>query len=355
MSSTDAAPRYAPEALIAFARDLFAAAGCDGDKATIMAEVLVEGDLLGHTTHGLQLAAGYLAAIADGSMAATGRQQTVSDKGAVASWDGRRLPGVWLTVKALDLAAERAKRLGLGAVAIRNSHHIACLAAYLERATAQGLMVLIASSDPAGASVAPFGGRRAVFTPDPIAIGIPTGGDPILIDISASITTNGLTNRLRAEGKRFPGNWAQDAAGQATDDPNALFTDPPGTLLPTGGQDHGHKGYALALTIEALTQGLAGFGRSSAPTGWGAGVFVQVWDPEAFAGFGPFQREVDWIVEACRQTPPTPGVDAVRLPGERGLARKREALAHGLALYPTIMPALRPWAQKHGLEVPAPL
>lgn len=352
MTDSTALPRYDVAALIRFAETLFAAAGCDADKARIMAEVLVEGDLLGHTTHGLQLAAGYLEEIGNGDMATTGMPDVVADRGAVATWDGRKLSGVWLTVKAVELAAERAKRLGLGAVAIRNSHHIACLAAYLERATSQGLMVMIASSDPSGASVAPFGGTRAVFTPDPVAIGIPTGGDPILIDISASITTNGLTNRLRAEGRRYPGPWAQDAAGRATDDPNALFTDPPGTLLPTGGQDHGHKGYALALTIEALTQGLPGLGRSGAPAGWGAGVFVQAWDPEAFAGAMPFQREVGWIVEACRRTPPLPGVDAVRLPGERGLARKRDALAHGVPLYDGIMPALTPWAEKFGVPLP---
>ena len=301
MTKSDAAPRYDAVALIAFARALFGAAGCDADKARVLAEVLVEGDLLGHTTPGLQLAAGYLEEIANGTMTVAGEPETVSDRGAVVTWDGRRLPGVWLTVKALDLAAERAKRLGLGAVAIRNSHHIACLAAYLERVTRQGLMVMIASSDPSEATVAPFGGRGAVFTPDPIAVGIPTTGDPILIDISASITTNGLTNRLRREGKRFPGPWAQDADGNATDDPNALFTAPPGTLLPTGGRDHGHKGYALALTVEALTQGLSGFGRVKPPKNWSAGVFVQVWDPEAFAGLPHFQGEMQWIAEACRR------------------------------------------------------
>jgi LDH2 family malate/lactate/ureidoglycolate dehydrogenase len=352
--SNGSAARYAAEDLTGFAQRLFAAAGCDADKARTVAEVLVEGDLLGHTTHGLQLAAGYLEEIANGTMAATGKPVTVADRGAVATWDGRRLPGVWLTVKALDLAAARATTYGIGAVAIRSSHHIACLAAYLERATRHGLMVMIASSDPSDASVAPYGGTRAVFTPDPIAIGIPSEGEPILIDISASITTNGLTNRLRNEGKRYPGPWAQDAEGHATDDPNALFTEPPGTLLPTGGQDHGHKGYALALTVEALTQGLAGLGRADAPAGWGAGVFVQVWDPAAFAGFGPFAREVGWIARACRETPPAPGIDAVRLPGQRGLARKRDALANGVSLYDGIMPALAPWAEKLGVALPAP-
>jgi LDH2 family malate/lactate/ureidoglycolate dehydrogenase len=355
MSTAQAAPRYGAAALIDFTRALFAAADCDDDKARTLAEVLVEGDLLGHTTHGLQLAAGYLEEIESGRMSVLGEPDVVADRGAVVTWEGRRLPGVWLTVKALELAMERAQRLGLGAVAIRNSHHIACLAAYLERATSRGYMVLIASSDPSEATVAPFGGRRAVFTPDPIAVGIPTEGDPILIDISSSITTNGLTNRLRREGKRFPGLWAQDAEGHATDDPNVLFTDPPGTLLPTGGQDHGQKGYSLALTVEALTQGLSGFGRAEPPMHWGAGVFVQVFDPEAFAGLPHFRHEMSWIAEACRKTPPIPGVSAVRLPGERGLANKREALANGVPLYPSIMAALNPWAEKYRLALPAPV
>ena len=216
-------------------------------------------------------------------------------------------------------------------------------------------MVIVACSDPAVATVAPFGGRKAVLTPDPIAVGIPTDGDPILIDISASITTNALSNRLRSEGKRFPGPWAIDAAGRPTDDPAVLFADPPGTILPTGGIDHGHKGYGLALLIEALTQGLGGFGRADAPTGWGASVFVQVIDPAAFGGADEFRRQTGWTASACRANPPVPGVDAVRLPGERGLERKRRALAEGIELYPGIMAALAPYAEKLRVAIPNPL
>ena len=187
----------AQEDLIAFARDLFAAAGCDDDKPQVIAELLVEADLMGHRTHGLQLCAPYLGEIESGAMKAKGDPTIVADRGPAVTWDGATLPGVWLTARAIDLAMERAKKHGLCAVAIRRSHHIACLAAFLTRATDHRLMVTIASSDPSDASVAPFGGLKAVFTPDPIAVGIPTDGDPILIDMSASITTNGLTNRLR--------------------------------------------------------------------------------------------------------------------------------------------------------------
>ncbi len=347
--------RYRAGDLVAFAAKLFAAAGCDGDKPAAIATGLVEADLLGHTTHGLQLAGAYLGELESGGMTPTGEPDVLNDRGATVTWDGRKLPGVWLAAKAVDLATERAIQYGQCAVAIRRSHHIGCLAAFLQRATDRGMMVTVASSDPAVASVAPFGGRKAVYTPDPIAIGIPTGGDPILIDISASITTNGMATRLRREGKRFPGPYALDAAGRATDDPEALFTDPPGTLLPTGGTDHGHKGYGLALLIESLTQGLSGFGRADAPGGWGASVFVQVYDPAAFGGADAFLRQTSWLAEACKNTLPVPGVDAVRLPGQRGLERKRLALIEGVSLYPGILDGLKPSAAKLGVELPRPI
>lgn len=355
MADTGEGARYRPADLIAYATALFAAAGCDGDKPAVIAATLVEADLLGHTTHGLQLAPAYLKELESGGMTPRGEPEVVADRGAAVTWDGRRLPGVWLTARAVDLAADRANTHGLAAVAVCRSHHIGCLAAFLQRATDRGLMVVVASSDPAAASVAPFGGRRAVFTPDPIAVGIPTAGDPILIDISASVTTNGLSARLHREGRRFPGSWALDTAGRPTDDPAALFADPPGTLLPAGGADHGHKGYGLALMIEALTQGLGGFGRAEQPTGWGASVFVQAFDPAAFGGAEAFLRQTTWTAAACRGTPPVPGVDAVRLPGERGLERKRRALAEGVVLYPGIMGGLVPYAEKLGVTPPAPL
>ncbi len=347
--------RYAASALTAYAEALFAAAGLDADKARMVAPLMVEADLMGHTTHGLQLVPPYLAALADGSMKGSGQPAVLADRGPVVSWDGRRLSGVWLTAAAVDLAVERARLYGTGTVSIRRAHHIACLAAFLERATRHGMMVTLACSDPSVASVAPFGGTRAVYTPDPIAVGIPTGGDPILVDISASITTNGLTGRLHKEGRALDHPWVLDAAGNPSTDPAVLFTDPPGTILPVGGLDHGHKGYGMALIVESLTQALAGHGRADPAEGWGAGVYVQVYDPTAFAGVDAFTRQTDWLAEACRGNPPRPGVEAVRLPGDGALARKRAALKDGVALYPGIVDGLRTWADRLGVAPPSPL
>jgi L-lactate dehydrogenase len=345
--------RYSARELAVFATALLAGTGLEADKAQVVADILVEGDLLGHTTHGLQLLARYLDEIEKGSMARSGEPRVIADFPAAVTWDGRRLPGPWLTVRAIDLATERAKKNGTCTVVIRRSHHLACLAAYLKRATDQGFMLLLSCSDPDIASVAPHGGRRGVYTPNPVAAAWPTDGDPVMLDVSMSITTNGLVNRCRAEGRKLPGPWTVDADGQPSDDPNVLFTNPPGALLPIGGLDHGHKGYALGLLIEALTGALAGHGRADPREGWTANVYVQVFDPALFGGREDFIRQTKHVADACRATPPRPGFDRVRLPGESGLRRREAQLAEGVELYPGIMPALAPWAKKLGVAAPA--
>lgn len=339
--------------LEAFAEALFVAAGLEPGKATTMARVLVEGDLLGHDTHGLALAPRYLEEIGSGSMASSGTWETLRDTGPCITWDGRRLPGVWLVDEALTLALERAARYGSATVVIRNSHHIACLASYLQRATDRGCMAILASSDPSQASVAPFGGTRAVFTPNPIAAGIPTGGVPMLIDVSSSITTNNMAARLTKEQRAYPTACLLDAQGAASSDPAVLKAG--GTILPAGGLDHGHKGYGWALLIEALTQGLGGFGRADGVRGWGASVFLQVLDPGAFAGAQAFERQTGWLADACANNPPRPGVGAVRVPGAAGLRHKDEALQQGVSLRASIASDLQAWAQRLGVAAPPEL
>ncbi len=343
--------RHPAPSLITYANALLTRTGLDPDKAAVVAEILVEGDLLGHTTHGLALLAPYLAEFQKGGMTKTGEPRVLANFPAAVTWDGQRLPGPWLTVRAIDLAMVRAKIHGTCTVVIRRSHHIACLAAYLKRVTDEGLMVLLSCSDPAMSSVAPFGGRTALYTPNPIAAAWPTAGDPVMLDVSMSITTNALTHRLRAENKKYPGPWALAANGEPTNDPAVLSATPPGTLLPMGGIDYGHKGYAFALLVETLTGALAGHGRADPKEGWGASVFLQVLSPALFGGEDDFRRQTDHLAAACRATPPRPGVERVRLPGEKGLRHRAEQLAHGVELYPGILDALAPWSAKLGVSL----
>jgi L-lactate dehydrogenase len=347
-------PRISADSLVTFATALALATGVRADIARDLADVLVAGDLLGHTTHGLALLGPYLAEIESGSMAKSGEPAIVNSRPAAQTWDGGRLPGPWLTLRALDAAAAMAATHGTGTIVIRRSHHIACLAVYLLRATERGLVAIVQSSDPMVAAVVPHGGLTPIITPNPIAAGLPTSGDPILIDISSSITSMGFALQQLKAGKKLPGAWLIDHEGNATDDPGALVSEPKGALLPLGGLDAGYKGFGLALLIEALTAGLSGHGRADPPEGWGGTVFVQVLDPAAFGGLAAFKRQMDHVVGAAHASKPRGGTQRVRLPGEAGLARLADQRKHGVALYPTIMPALVPWAEKLGVAVPKP-
>lgn len=347
-----ATPRYDADALRDYADQLLQAAGMESDKAATVADILVEGDLLGHDTHGLALLAPYIAQIENLGMTVSGSPQVLSDRGAALLWDGRRLPGPWLVRHGIETLAPRARQYGTASLVIQRSHHIACLAAYLLQATDSGLLITLASSDPASASVAPHGGTKAVFTPNPVAMGIPTSTTPFLVDISASIVTNGMSTRLDKAGRQFDHECLYDAQGNPTADPRVLSADPPGTVMPLGGPRSGHKGYGLALMVEAMTAGLAGYGRADPPEGWGATVFLGLHDPAAFGGTDAFARQMDHIGDACRSSPPRPGGDPVRLPGDRGLALRQEQLGKGVALHPTIPEALAACGKRYGVGFP---
>ncbi len=346
---------YAADALRAFATRLLQRAGLAEERASVVAEVLVEADLLGVTTHGLDMLGRYLEELEGGRMTRDGEPETLRDSGSALTWDGRRLPGPWLVKRAIAAARERLAAHPTVSVVIRRSHHIGCLQAYLKPVTDDGLVILLTCSDPTGAGVTPHGGVASRLTPNPLAAGFPTAGAPVLLDVSLSTTTNALTKRLHDEGERLPGAWLVDADGRATDDPSVLFAERRGAMLPLGGLDLGHKGFALALLVEALTSGLAGHGRADPPEGWGASVFLQLIDPAAFAGRDAFVRETTRLAELCHETPVAAGKPPVRLPGERALARRAEQLEQGVALRAGILESLRPWADRLGVAIPVSL
>jgi L-lactate dehydrogenase len=143
-----------------------------------------------------------------------------------------------------------------------------------------------------------------------------------------------------------------DHKGRASDDPNTLLGNPKGSILPLGGADRGHKGYGLFFMAYALAAGLSGFGTPSSPRGLSSAVFLQLIDPARFAGRAAFERELDAIIEACHASPAAPGGEPVRVPGERAMKTYRDSEANGVALFPTVLKALAPWAEK--LKVPMP-
>lgn len=337
-----------------FAEGLFRAAGLEADKAGAVADVLIEADTIGHATHGLALVPLYMGALARGEMAKVGTYETVSDRGACVTWRGGLLPGAWLNREAMRLAMDRARTHGIATVVVAESHHNGALAPYLAEAARAGLICYLTCSTVSVAAVAPHGGTKPLFTPNVQGMGIPTSGEPLLIDLSATISTMNMGFQLAAEGRRFPGDWMLTAEGAPTDDPAAMGAG--GTLMLLGGLDKGHKGFGMALMVEALTGGLSGRGRTvsaaQARPGLDLSLYIHVIDPDAFAGRAALIAEMDALAEACRASPPRPGTTAVRMPGDGAAAKRAQALAEGVPLSAPIVEGLRKAAAELGVQTP---
>jgi len=350
-SSTAGEVTYDSSKLKVYAQHLLQAAGLDLAIAQVVSDTLVEGDLLGHDTHGLALLASYINEIESGGMKSSGSPIVLSDRPGAISWDGQRLPGPWLLDQAYKTLAPRARSLGVASLVIKRSHHIACLAVYLMRALQEGYLMVLASSDANSASVAPFGGTQAVFTPNPIAVGFPVEESGVMIDISASITTNGMTNRKYKAGEKFEHNWLMTSKGVPSNDPAVLFNQPPGTLLAVGGLDHGHKGYGLSLIVEALTAGLAGRGRVDPKEGWGATVHITLYDLKAFCGEAEFKRQMDYVAKLCKTNIPLDPNKPVRLPGQAAFGKRDQQLKQGVRLHHSIAPSLKEADEKYNVRL----
>lgn len=336
-----------------FARVLLTAAGLEETLAVSVAKVLVAADRLGHRTHGLALLAPYLTQIEAGGMALEGAAEILSDTPTAFHWSANRLPGAHVLTQAIDELARRASSHPVATASIAECFHIGALQVYLEVATKHDLICIIATTDPSVRSVAPFGGIDPVLTSNPIACGIPTRGEPILIDLCTSTISNAGAMGYAAQGSKLPGPWLLDNQGRASDDPAVLATSPKGTLLPVGGMDLGYKGFGLGIMVEAMALALSGYGRTTPNRMFGEGVFVQVINPAHFAGRDMFLDEMQALADASHASRSVPGGAPVRLPGERALALRDRIDVEGLQLPDNVLGALQPWMKKHGVGLQA--
>ncbi len=345
--------RYPVDQLIAFIAEIFCHAGLPSNAAYVVGKILVEGEIMGHTSHGIRLFDRYLKELTHRCMEKNGAPRIIVDNGHFCLWDGRYLPGPWLIDSAMEDAFVRVKKYGIVTFSIRRSHHIAALIAYLMKATDRGLFVLLICSDPGGSGVTPYGGRTPLYTANPIAAGIPTDDDPILIDVSMATVSYGLAQMTASKGEHFADIAFIDNQGKPSADPAVLSSNPPGAILPVGGVHYGYKGFAMGLLVEIITSALCGaMGRADKPDQWGANVFMQVIDPDAFGGRDHFIRESSWIVDACKKTAPAQGFDQIRIPGEQALASRKKALQQGVLLPDTILSRLKSISDTTGVPFP---
>ena len=334
--------------LLDFCMNILLKLSMDEEKALKTSDILIEADMMGHSTHGTRLLPMYIEDIEKGNMKVSGEVSIINDAGSCITWDGNLLPGIWLTEKAISIAAKKCIKHGVSTVLIGNSHHNGALAAYMLPFVNQGFIVLIKSSVPSSATVAPYGGTEPLLTPDPMAIAFPTNGDPVIIDISASITTNNMIGEKIVNNEKFDFDCLLTSDGVPTNDPLEV-REKGGTVLPIGGMEYGHKGFGLALGIEALSQGLSGFGRFDEPKNMNLSTMVQVIDPEFFSGLDNFKKQMSYTINKAKSNKPVPG-KKIYIPGERSIKRRELALERGINLSNSTSNSLKTLSAKYNVK-----
>ena len=201
--------------------------------------------------------------------------------------------------------------------------------------------------------VAPFRGTDARFSTNPVCIALP-GTDrqpPVLLDMATSSVAMGKIRVARNEGKPAPEGVLIDQNGKPTRDPNVMYSEPHGALLPFGG----HKGYALAVVTELLAGALSG-GATIQPGNERRGgtvnnMFTMLIDPARMAGLDWFRREIDGFVDYVKASPPADGAAPVLVPGDPERLAREERTRTGIAVDATTWEEVLEAGEKVGLAL----
>lgn len=345
-------PCFSADDLRIFARNMFEAAGVDRREAEIVAASLVESNLRGHDSHGVIRVADYIGQLRRGELRAGAEFKVLHETTSLIAAEGGRGFGQVQCRVLVERVAAKARETGIAGGTLRDCGHVGRLGEWVEQAAAAGLAALISVNDN-GVSyyVAPPGGIEPRISTNPIAIGVPSSGDPLILDMSTSAVANGKVTVARLAGQQCPPGWLQDAAGNPTTDPNVILADPPGTLLPFGGAD-GYKGFGLGLMLDFLVAGLTGGFCPPAPDGVTEcnNVLLVVWDPARCAGRAHFLAETDKLSAAVRETKRKPGAERIQVPGDRSAAVRRERLQSGIPLAAGNWETLATLARELGVE-----
>jgi uncharacterized oxidoreductase len=342
---------FPPQQIADIGAALFQSLGASGEEARAASGALVQSSLMGHDSHGVLRIPEYLGYLEDGSLRPQSSIEVTKTGPTTASVDCGHGFGAVGGQRVIAVGIELAREHGTACVITRRCNHVGRLGAYVQSVADAGLIAVATCNSPvAGHFVLPFGGRQGRLATNPIAYGLPAGGDPIVADFSTSVAPEGKIRYYRNEGKSVPEGWILDATGKPTTDPNAFYGPPRGGILPLGGPA-GHKGFALGLLVEVLGSALAGISTTD-PKTRGNGVCLIVVDPARFGPLDQFRQLMDETIAYIKSSPPAPGVEEVLVPGELEFRTLRRRLKEGIPVDDPTLAAMKAWADRGHIHVP---
>ena len=319
-------------ALRAWSADVFVRLGLRENDAHLVAETLVEADLRGVASHGVQRMTTYANSLRRGAMVAQPTIGVVKDSGWALVVDGGGGMGQVAAQRAMDLALERAAESGHGAVSVRNSTHCGAMAFWALQAIPQKAIGTAITN--AGINMMPTGGREKMVGNNPVAYAVPTGREvPLVLDMATSVVAGGKLDIARIKGQSIPLGWAVDKDGQPTTDPVAARG---GALLPVGGP----KGYGLAVVLDVFC-GVLSAGRFGRGLGMpGSSHFFEVMSVEAFDEYDEFVARMGDLIDQLHACRPAEGSEGVLVPGEIEHRLRERHLKEGLPMEETLVKEL---------------
>jgi LDH2 family malate/lactate/ureidoglycolate dehydrogenase len=321
--------RIATEKLLTAIIALLLDMGAEDNEAQLVAKILVQADMRGIHTHGSAFVPLIAERCAHGLLNLPTKVELITDEGAITHIEGNNGLGQVAAVEGMQISIQKARKHGIALALIRNTNHIGFLGYYTIMAAAEGMIGICATN--AASSVAPWGGTEPFFGSNPFSIAAPVAnGDPIVLDMSASVVARGKIRRAQRLNENIPLGWAIDETGASTTDPAEAIK---GTLLPIGG----HKGYGLALFIDLICGLLSGskygrelltFHKPIGPTGVGA--MLMAVDIGRFMPLAQFGSLANEHAEAIRKSQKAVGVERIFLPGEIEADKARDSELQGV-------------------------
>lgn len=347
-------PVLSAEVLCQLATDLLRGGGAGAEEARAVAESLVGANLRGYDSHGVMRIPQYLAQVEKGEITPGAELEVLHETPSLVSADGHWGFGQVQARRLLAMLIEKTQAGGVAVGTMRCSAHIGRLGEYCETAAEVGMISMLMVNNHGGVMrVSPPGGKEARLSTNPLAVGIPNGDEPVVIDFCTCATAEGKVRVKKFAGEPVPDGWVVDSEGRPTNDPNDLYADPPGTILPFGGPQ-AYKGFALGLMVEVLSGALSGgvCAREKPINQIGNCVFMQVFDPAHFGGAERFRTETGDLLRFIRSCPTVEGVDRITLPGDPERACLAQKTAEGLAIDEGNWQELADLAERLGVRVP---
>lgn len=302
------------------------------DTATV-ARLMTQADLIGQDGHGVFRLPMYVKRIRAGGMNMTPKFRILSDRTATALVDGDNGMGHLVMHHATQLAMEKARKTGVAWVGARMSNHAGPASLYAMMPAKENMIGLYLAVGSAN-HLPPWGGTEMLLSTNPIAVAIPSQNyPPIVLDMATTVAAYGKVKTAAQRGEKMPEGWMIDREGNPLTDPARAAE---GFLLPIGGP----KGYGLALVFGILAGVLNGaaFGRdvidfnADAQTVTNTGQMILALDIAAFMDPAEFRAGIDEVWSQMKSSDRMPGVDEIRLPGERLNSVRQDRLENGIPI-----------------------